>query len=90
MNLDSEPDENPNRLLGLFLDNVVLSGQGEYSSGKVALIRLWEGVLSPQEAQTLAASPFVPDPAAIAPIVVVLCVLRRPRHHRFGSCCVRQ
>jgi hypothetical protein len=79
MNLDSEPDENPNRLLGFFLDNVVFSGQGEYTSGKVALIRLWEGVLSPQEVQTLAANPFVPEPAAIAPIVVVLYVLRRPR-----------
>jgi len=33
MNLDADPANNPNRLMGFFLDNVVSSGQGECRTG---------------------------------------------------------
>lgn len=55
---------NPGLLLNFFLDNVVAGGQGEFSDGRVALIRIWDGVLSPVEAQRLASNPYVPEPSA--------------------------
>ncbi len=58
LNLDVDPADNPNALMGFFLDNVAGGGQGEWSSGSVALIRLWDGVLTPTEAQALASNPF--------------------------------
>ncbi len=61
MNLDNV--NNPGLLLGFFLDNVVGGGQGEFSSGRIALARLWNGVLTPAEAQQLANNPFVPEPS---------------------------
>jgi hypothetical protein len=54
MNIDNA--NNPGRLMGFFIDNVVLGGQGEFSDGKVGLIRLWDGVLSPSEAQQIASN----------------------------------
>lgn len=63
MNLDADPTNNPNRLMGFFIDNLVGGGQGEWSSGRVALIRLWDGVLTAQEANELAHNPFLPEPA---------------------------
>jgi hypothetical protein len=79
MNLDADVADNPNRLMGFFVDNVAAGGQGEWSSGKVALVRLWDGVLTPQEAQTLATNPFVPEPssAAMIGLVGVVAGLRR-------------
>jgi hypothetical protein len=65
MNLDADAVNNPNRLMGFFLDNVAAGGQGEWSNGRVSLIRLWDGVLTPQEAQTLANNPFVPEPSGV-------------------------
>jgi hypothetical protein len=81
MNLDADPVNNPNRLMGFFLDNVVGGGQGEWSNGRVSLIRLWDGVLTPQEAQTLANNPFVPEPSSVALIGLLACGLvgRRAR-----------
>jgi len=70
MNLDFDPVNNPNKLLGVFLDNVVAGGQGEWSPGSVALVRLWDGVLSAADAQTLATNPFAPittpEPASLS------------------------
>lgn len=60
LNLDVDPTDNPAQLMGFFLDNVANGGQGEWSSGSVALIRLWDGVLTPTEAQALASNPFLP------------------------------
>lgn len=60
LNLDLDPKNNPAQLIGFFLDNVAGGGQGEWSSGSVALIRLWDGVLTPSEAQALASNPFLP------------------------------
>lgn len=58
LNLDYNPANNTDSILGFFLDNAVGGGQGEWSSGSVALVRLWDGVLTPQEAQALAGNPF--------------------------------
>jgi hypothetical protein len=71
MNIDADPVDNPNKLMGFFIDNVAAGGQGEWSSGQVGLIRLWDGVLTPQEAQTLATNPFVPEPSAIAVVAFI-------------------
>lgn len=61
MNLNNV--NNPGLLMHFFLDNVASGGQGEYSDGRVALIRLWSGVLTSQEANDLASHPFVPEPS---------------------------
>jgi Concanavalin A-like lectin/glucanases superfamily len=58
MNLNNA--NNPGLLLHFFLDNLVAGGQGDFSDGRVALIRLWSGVLSAADAQQLAANPFGP------------------------------
>jgi hypothetical protein len=80
MDLDFDPASNPNAVLGFFLDNVVAGGQGEWSSGSIALARLWDGVLTADEASSLAANPFVPEPGALAiasPAVLLLGRRRR-------------
>ncbi|MFT3883620.1 MAG: hypothetical protein QM703_28725 [Gemmatales bacterium] len=58
---------NPGNLINLFLDNTSGGGQGEYSSGDIALFRLYDAVLSDSEIATLAANPFaaVPEPSTI-------------------------
>jgi hypothetical protein len=70
---------NPANLMHFFLDNVAGPGQGEYSDGRVALIRLWDGVLTPVEAQDLASHPFIPEPStfALSALSVMLLGLRR-------------
>ena len=82
MNLDADAANNPNRLMGFFLDNVASGGQGEWSNGHVSLIRLWDGVLTPQEAQTLANNPFVPEPSSIALVALIGCALAGRRARR--------
>jgi len=49
------------------------------SNGRVSLIRLWDGVLTPQEAQTLANNPFVPEPSSAATVGVAGYVLAARR-----------
>ena len=58
MDLDADPNNNPGQVLGLFLDNVAAGGQGEWSPGRVAIIRLWDGVLTDAQTAALAATPF--------------------------------
>ncbi len=58
MSLDGDPTNNPGELMGFFLDNVAGGGAGEWSAGEVALIRVWDGVLTDSQAASLAASPF--------------------------------
>jgi hypothetical protein len=72
MNLDADAVNNPDKLMGFFLDNVAAGGQGEWSSGRVALIRVWDGVLTPEEAQELATNPFatVPEPASLGLLAI--------------------
>jgi hypothetical protein len=53
MNID-----NPNQRLNFFLDNLEGGGLGEYSSGQVALIRVYQGVLTGPQVARLAANPY--------------------------------
>lgn len=72
--------DNPGNLMNFFLDNLVAGGQGEFSDGRVALIRLYSGALTDAEVRTLAASPFpaatpegaVPEPGVLALLVAGL------------------
>jgi hypothetical protein len=68
MNITDTAD-NPNNLMGFFLDNVVADGQGEYSTGKIGLIQLYNGVLGQTQITEIANNPFgtsVPEPSSIA------------------------
>jgi hypothetical protein len=47
MNLDNV--DNPGLLMNFFLDNTANNAQEEFSDGRVALIRLWDGVLLDNE-----------------------------------------
>jgi len=58
MDLDADPANNTDQVLGFFLDNVAGGGIGEWSPGRVAIIRLWDGVLTDAQTAALAASPF--------------------------------
>ncbi len=54
--------------LGFFLDNVVAGGQGEWSSGNVALIKVFDTALTADQVASETADPFqgtstVPEPA---------------------------
>lgn len=70
LNLDADPTNNPDRLLGFFLDNTAGGGQGEWSPGSVALVRVWSGVLTSAEAQALANNPFaVPEPSSVVLLI---------------------
>jgi hypothetical protein len=56
---------NPNNFMRFFLDDLAGS-QSESGPGRVALIRLYDGVLTPSEISTLAAAPFaVPEPGTL-------------------------
>jgi len=58
MDLDADATDNPGQLLGIFLDNVSGGGIGEWSAGRVAVIRVWDGVLTDAQTAALSASPF--------------------------------
>lgn len=67
-------------LIALFVDNNLGgSFQNEWSSGQIALFRLYSGQLTADEVRTLASDPFVPTPGAAAVLVggVVLAGRRR-------------
>jgi len=53
---------NPGNLMNFFLDNVVGGGQGEFSSGSVAEIKLYSGTLTDQEVANLDVQPLSPVP----------------------------
>jgi hypothetical protein len=85
---------NPTQLLNLFLDNTVGGGQGEYSSGRVALFEAFSGVLSASDAASLAANPFgnvtgtgttVPEPISSTLVLGGLAVLILGRRYRRSS-----
>lgn len=63
MNLDAS------RTMNFFLDNVVAGGQSEYSSGSIALIRVYN------EALTAVPPPPVPEPTTMALLLAGLCAL---------------
>ncbi len=49
---------NPSQFVNLFLDNTAGGGQGEYSSGNIALFEAFDGVLSQSDVTALSANPF--------------------------------
>jgi hypothetical protein len=62
--------------LVFFADNVFSGGQGEWSSGSIAALRVYDGVLSAEEIATLNGDPFVdpevpavPEPASWAMMI---------------------
>ena len=61
---------NPGNLMNFFLDNVVGGGQGEYSSGQIGLINLFNGVLGVRTRSQPMLNPFgtpsVPEPSSVA------------------------
>ncbi len=78
MHLNSDLANNPNALLGYFLDNTAGGGQGEYSTGKIALARVYDGVLTAPQVSALARNPFgtsaaTPEPGNIS-LLVGMCL----------------
>lgn len=69
MEIDLSPSDgvmdiaNPARMLHFFLDDAG-TRFGEFASGRVALIRIYDGTLSPSEVENLASNPF-PFPVSI-------------------------
>ncbi len=58
---------NPGSILNFFLDDAEFAG--EFSNGRIALARVYEGVLTPDTVAQLARDPFgvvVPEPASLA------------------------
>ncbi len=73
---------NPDNVMNFFLDNVVAGGQGEWSSGQVAEIALYNGVLSDSEVSRISAVPLpgaLPMfAAAVAGVAGIAARRRRP------------
>jgi hypothetical protein len=65
--MDFGKADNPGNLLGFFLDNVIGGGQGEWSSGQVALIQLSDTVITPNSS--------VPEPATFGIWAIMLGML---------------
>jgi hypothetical protein len=64
-------------LLGFFLDNTVAGGQGEWSAGSVAALRVYDGVLTQDQVTALnnVTSPTAPQPPTGAPEPATLALL---------------
>lgn len=63
MDFSTYAAENPDRLIHFFADNLIGGGQGEFSDGRVALIRLYDFELSGEQVGQLAQP--VPEPASL-------------------------
>lgn len=81
-------DESTN-FLNFFLDNTAGSGQGEWSAGNVALIRLFDAPLTSAEVATLARDPFAgtaststPEPASVVLMAAGAALLLAKRSRR--------
>jgi hypothetical protein len=57
--------QNPGNLLHFFLDNATSGPTDDFSDGQVALIRVYDGVLTDSEVSQLAQNPFQPPPLAL-------------------------
>ena len=64
MDFSANSIANPTRLIHFFADNVQAGGQGEFADGSVALIRLYDIDLTPEEVETLT-PPTVPEPTTL-------------------------
>jgi hypothetical protein len=65
-----------------FADDTASGFVNDWAAGQVALIRVWDGVLSPAEVSTLAADPFglaIPEPSCLA--LLLLCGMHLVRRH---------
>lgn len=58
---------NPSNLINFFLDNIVGGGQREYSNGKIALVELYNGVLTQSDVTALYSNPFPSTPPTTTP-----------------------
>jgi hypothetical protein len=68
-------DLDASQTINFFLDNLVGSGLEEYSSGSVAMIRLYNEALN-------AAPPQVPEPTSLAMLLTGLCAISAERFRR--------
>jgi hypothetical protein len=77
---------NPGNLVNFFLDNTAGGGQGEFSSGKIALVKLFSGALTATEVANETSNPFstaVPEPSTVvgaATGLLLVLVYARRRH----------
>jgi len=72
---------NPDQLLTFFADNLLGGGQGEFASGSVALIRLYDGALTPGEVGQLPDG-SVPEPGTLLLAGLSLAALAGTRRRR--------
>jgi len=92
LNLDNV--NNPDRLLHFFVDNNAGPAQTEFADGRIAMLRLWEGVLTPAQVAAQSRNPFVsggggnvtaPEPGTLVLLlpgmVGIFAVARRKRSH---------
>lgn len=77
--LTSVMDIDASNLINLFLDNVVGGGQGEYSSGSIALFQLYNEALG---ADVIPPVPGVPEPQTYALLLVGLGVVAAATRRR--------
>ena len=79
MNFSAYAAANPSRLITFFADNLIAGGQGEFSDGRVALIRLYDSELSGADILTLGNSPLpiptIPEPETYAMMLAGLGLL---------------
>ncbi len=68
-------------MVNFFLDNVIAGGQGEYSSGDIALIRLYDSALTAVPPPPLA----VPEPANVALMLGGLALVASLARRRSGG-----
>lgn len=74
--------DNPSRLIHFFVDNFFGGGFYEYTDGRVALIRVYDNELTPEEVDDIGSDPLgegVPAPGAIALLGLGLLGLARMR-----------
>lgn len=79
---------NPSRLIHFFADNVAGGGQGEFSDGRVALIRLYDIELSRGDVGAIGngnSSNAVPEPTTLALVAAGLVGALRRRGPRVGK-----